>query len=199
MNFLPIKGYEELYEVSDCGIVRSFDRAVVGSDGVVFPKWGKTLTPHPHKDTRYLQVGLWEYNRGVSYYVHRLVAQAHIPNPNCLPEVNHKDGDRQNNHKKNLEWVTSLGNKLHAINSGLRIYTNKLSRDEFLDCLQSVINGESYLSLTERVPYKVPFLSTKLRQIARQEGLEPELNASLSQQRIARARINGVKNHPAYC
>lgn len=55
--------------------------------------------------------------------------------------------------------------------------------------------GESYLSLTQRVPYKVPFLSTKLRTIAQEMGLEQELNESLYIQRVERARTNGAKNH----
>lgn len=199
MSFLPVKGYEESYEVSDSGCVRSIDRVTVGSDGVPIPKWGKVLKPSPHKDTGYLQVSLWHHNSGTSYYVHRLVAEVHIPNPSNLPEVNHKDGCRQNNHISNLEWVTSLDNKIHAITTGLRVYTNRLTKEEFVDCLLDVIAGESFLSLTDRVPYKVPYLSTKLRKIAREVNLEEELDSSLALQRITRARINGVKNHPTYC
>lgn len=51
--------------------------------------------------------------------VHRLVAQTYLDNPMDLPEVNHKDGNKKNNHKDNLEWVTSEGNKKHAISLGL--------------------------------------------------------------------------------
>lgn len=51
--------------------------------------------------------------------VHRAVAKALIPNPRNLPEVNHKDGNKLNNHYENLEWVTSKENKAHAVKLGL--------------------------------------------------------------------------------
>ena len=194
MNFLPIPGYEGLYEVSDAGIIRSVDRVLTGKDGVKYQFKGRVLQASSHKDTGYLQVSLWKNNQGTSYYVHRLVAQSHSPNPGMLPEVNHKDGRRANNIVTNLEWVTRQENAQHAVDTALRVYTNRLSKDEFVECLYSVIAGESYLALTQRVPYKVPFLSTKLRKIAVELGIEHELDESLMIQRITRARINGAKN-----
>lgn len=198
MTYLPVKGYEGLYEVSDQGTVRSVDRKVLGKDGATYPFKGRTLKAHPHKDVEYLQISLWKHGKGTHYYVHRLVAQAHISNPSNLPEVNHLDGNRVCNTVNNLEWVTGQQNKQHAISTGLKVYTNRLTKMEFFECLQSVIAGESYHSLSQRVPYKVPFLSTKLRKLAQELELEHELNASLMEQRIQRARINGVKNIPQY-
>lgn len=191
MQWLPVKGYEKLYEVSDTGEVRSVDRILPVTNQTERLVKGRVLLQAMNKQVQYKQVSLWKNNKGTSYYIHRLVAEAFIPNPEGKSEVNHIDGNKQNNHVSNLEWVTSGENSLHASKSGLRVYTNRLTKDEFLDCLYDVINGESYQSLSNRVPYKVPFLSTKLRALAKEFNLETELNESLAIQQANRARING--------
>lgn len=60
--------------------------------------------------TGYIQVGVWYNGKPCTYNVHRLVAEAFIPNPDSLPEVNHKDENRANCNVENLEWCTSKYN-----------------------------------------------------------------------------------------
>jgi hypothetical protein len=91
----------------------------------------------------------WEDKKGYihveldrkNYRVHRLVALEFIPNPNNLPQVNHKDGNKLNNNVDNLEWCTNAENQIHAYINNLqpqRINNNrKLSEDNVLEILNS--------------------------------------------------------------
>lgn len=101
----PIYGYEGLYEVSSYGRVRSLDRYEVNNLGYKRLLKGKILSPGIRKDG-YFVVSL----RNKMFRVHRLVAQAFIPNPDELPQVNHKDEDKSNNNVDNLEWCDSKYN-----------------------------------------------------------------------------------------
>lgn len=93
-----IDGYEE-YFVSNHGNIKSTKRGVE-----------KILKPAKDKKRGYLRVNLWKNHKGHSYTVHKLVANAFIPNPNNLPQINHKDENKENNHIKNLEYCTNKYN-----------------------------------------------------------------------------------------
>lgn len=113
-----INEFEGFYEISNLGNVRSLDRVVKGRWG---PQEliGKKLTASIPR-SKYPHVHLrmnGEVNKHIS--VHRLIAQAFIPNPNNKPEVNHKNGIKTDNSIDNLEWVTSKENSIHAAKIGL--------------------------------------------------------------------------------
>ena len=99
----PIEGYEGLYEVSNTGRVRSLDRYVKGKGESYRLQKGKMLSPIKNK-YGYLQVNLCCNGKNKMFLVHRLSAQAFIPNPDNLPEINHKDENPGNNSVDNLEW-----------------------------------------------------------------------------------------------
>ena len=107
-----IRGYEGLYQVSNTGLVRSLDREVNGK----FLR-GKVLSSYS-KHT-YPVVALCNVNGKKSVRVHRIVAETFLENPYNLPEVNHIDGNKNNNHVENLEWCTHLENTNHAWATGL--------------------------------------------------------------------------------
>lgn len=107
-----IPGYEGVYQVSDKGRIKSLQRRVWN-----YTKPEKILKPH-HKPNGYRQVGLRKEGCEAKHaYVHRIVAQAFLPNPDGLPEVNHKDFNKGNNSVENLEWVSDQDNKRHFRNS----------------------------------------------------------------------------------
>lgn len=193
-TFHPIPNYEDCYEISPSGVIRSVDRIVIGADGTKYPFKGRVLSTHQNSQTGYIIVSLYKNNKKQNLYVHRILAEVFIPNPLSKEEVNHIDGIRSNNALSNLEWVSSKENSQHAIKTGLTVYTNRLTREEFIECLYAVIDGESFASLTQRVPYKVPYLSTKVRKIAQELGVEHLLDESLYLQKAERARINGACN-----
>lgn len=103
------------YEVSNLGRIRHGKCILAGSyhsDGYIFININRQQIP-----------------------LHRFVANAFIPNPYHLPEVNHKDGNKMNNSVDNLEWVSRSENQLHAVKnhlqpSGLSTYTGKFSEEE---------------------------------------------------------------------
>ena len=105
----PVVGYEGLYEVSNFGRVKSLDRWVrhggKKSDYTLALKKGKMLSPKDNGHG-YKSVHLTVSRKTKDFYIHRLVAMAFIPNPDGLPEVNHKDENTSNNCVDNLEWCT---------------------------------------------------------------------------------------------
>ena len=108
-----VVGYEGLYEVSNWGRVKSFDTYRKGINGSIRCCKGKIIKYQKTKHG-YLQVGLWKNGQCKHYYVHRLVAEAFIPNPNNLPIINHKDENKQNNIVSNLEWCTYQYNNTYG-------------------------------------------------------------------------------------
>ena len=108
--YAPIKGLDGLYEVSTWGNVRSLDRWITNKNGTKQFYKGRILKPVCGKDG-YLRVHLFKDGKRTSFYVHRLVAKAFIPNPDNLPLVNHKDEVKDNNYPYNLEWCTDEYNK----------------------------------------------------------------------------------------
>lgn len=109
-----ILGYEGLYKISDTGEVLSCER--ITSDG---RKIKSKLLLGGEYSNKYRFVCLRKNGVNHNASVHRLVAEAFIPNPENLPCVNHVDGNKQNNNVSNLEWCSYSENIQHAVKIGL--------------------------------------------------------------------------------
>jgi hypothetical protein len=117
-----IKNYESSYEVSSEGRVRSLDRMSQNGSGAIMIN-GKLLTIS--NSGRYSSISLSKDSKTKTFKVHRLVAEAFIPNPDNKPEVNHKKQPKTNNCVSNLEWNTKAENAKHAYDSGLLVTGEK--------------------------------------------------------------------------
>ena len=117
-NFIDVVGFEGIYQIGNQGTIRSIDRTVTRSNKQ-YPKKGVVLKTF--KNNRgYTTV--WLYNNGNKKYclLHRIVAESWIKNPQNKPEVNHINGNKDDNRVINLEWVTKSENEKHSYMLGLK-------------------------------------------------------------------------------
>lgn len=99
------------YEVSNLGRIRAIYIRGIKRNKILKPKLTKK---------GYLEASLYKEGGHKSFALHRLVAEAFIPNPNNYPTINHMDGNKQNNNISNLEWCTYKENIIHAYRTGLK-------------------------------------------------------------------------------
>ena len=101
-----IRGYEGLYQISNYGRVRSLDRVIMRKDGKPYPIKGKILQPNFNNSSNHYQVLLCNKGDESWKQVHRLVAEAFIPNPHGYDIVHHIDHNPSNNRVENLVWMS---------------------------------------------------------------------------------------------
>jgi len=118
-NWIPIEGYEGLYEVSDLGNVRSLTRIVKTHHNGKQPKQGCNLIKS--KDSRgYPIVTLCKTGKQKTVRIHRLVALCFIGPPGLSDQVNHINGKKDDNSVANLEWCNASENMKHSFRLGLQ-------------------------------------------------------------------------------
>lgn len=140
-----VVGYEGLYEVDQFGRVYSIDRIkTVVDNGRIYEKHiaGKQMKQSIHTKG-YKTVSLTKNGSTKTMFVHRIVAEAFLPNPSNLPMVNHKDEDKTNNCIDNLEWCTASYNRTYgkAIERQAKKIRGRES-DKKIAIIQKDTNGE---------------------------------------------------------
>jgi hypothetical protein len=131
-NWKPVIDFPN-YEISDAGRVRSIKNNIIRKD-------------QTHRQG-YKQIYLYKNGNRHYFLVHTLVATHYIPNTKNKPEVNHKDGNKANNHVSNLEWVTRSENMLHLYENGWSMLSKRVQRSDGL-IFRSTLEAERQLGLT---------------------------------------------------
>ena len=128
-NWKDIKGYEGIYQISKIGMVKSL--AGTGSGKRPHDSMMNTFG----NGNGYAYVTLTKNKKRRNHYIHRLVAEAFVSNPESKPQVNHIDCNKKNNTWNNLEWVTPKENMRHAVENG-RMNIDGVRKIDFADaCL----------------------------------------------------------------
>lgn len=118
----PIKGFEDRYAISNLGRVKAIKRYMDSNK----PNARKSIMPerimksrHANKN-KYQRIQLFDGSKHRDLLIHRLVAEAFVPNPDNKPYVDHLDGNKTNNVWTNLEFVTMAENNQRAYDTGLK-------------------------------------------------------------------------------
>jgi len=138
-QFKEVKGYDKKYYIGNKG-------------SILMCSSKECRRMHPNERKGYLRIGLSKFGKCKYFSVHRLVAEAFIPNPKNKSQVNHIDGNKHNNSSENLEWVTRSENQLHAVkihNNEFNMNRRKLVR----------LTEEQVLEIRTLLKNKVPILT----------------------------------------
>lgn len=162
----PLNGFEGLYEISNLGYVIGVERIIE------FKNTKRHIKRHinkniPNPKNKYIYVYLFKNNKNYAKRLHRLLAEHFIPNPENKPNINHIDGNRQNNNLSNLEWVTSKENSRHMYDvlgfktprekidkmresqKGEKHHKSKLKEEQVLEIRKKLKDGYSELFLAK--------------------------------------------------
>lgn len=112
MDWTTIPSWNGLYEAHPTGLIRSVPRNGTRRQHHIM---AQSTDSYGYKVCK-----LRNGSKVITAKVHRLIAETFIPNPENKPQVNHKDGDKANNHHTNIEWVTASENIRHAKTLGLQ-------------------------------------------------------------------------------
>ncbi|MCA9313756.1 NUMOD4 motif-containing HNH endonuclease, partial [Candidatus Saccharibacteria bacterium] len=151
----PVKGYDNFYEVSSHGRVRSVNRIIINKGIKHVCKFKGKIRKLAKDPKGYYRLSLCMNNIRKTHKVHRLVAYSFLSRVKGKNNINHKDGNKANNYYKNLEWVTNEENMRHAVSTGLHSnkkysgpcgsssHLSKLKEEDVLSIIEGISDGFS--------------------------------------------------------
>ncbi len=138
-----IVGFEDVYQISNLGRVKSLPRQAKSKSIGVRNVKEKILSNNRDKNLHYENINLTVNGKNIVRKIHRLVAEAFIPNPNNLPLVNHINGIRYDNRLENLEWCDYVYNAKHAIQNKHGRIKNNWYKEELIQKFISFYQDDS--------------------------------------------------------
>lgn len=177
--------------------VRDFENYQVHPCGkIVNTKTGSTLK-HSLNENGYLYVSLWKEGKGYTRTVHRIVAEAFLPNPEGLPIVNHIDANRANPQANNLEWCDQSHNIKHSYQIGNRSQKRNFAPEEEDWLLEKFLAGNTMTALAKSMSVGISRLTINLRNRAVLSGKSDAFEAELRRQKTLRnTQANANKRKP---
>ena len=162
--------------------IPGFPNYTICKDGVVMGKAEKKQTLGKNG---YRYVTLYSNNQSKKLYIHRLLAELYIPNPECKRTVNHIDGNKHNNCLTNLEWHTDSENIKHAYDNGLN-HGSKITDSDREVMYNRFMNGDSMQLISDSYTFNNVTVSNHIRQYVKQNNLSEVYEAEKVRQKNLR-------------
>lgn len=153
-----IYGFEGYYQIDEYGNIRSLDRVITDSVGHMYTIYGRVMRLRLLPNG-YLMIDLRKYGKVYRFYIHTLVAEhfigINVGYPKYSIVVNHKDGNKLNNHYTNLEYTTYSGNNQHAYDHNLKakgenFYNAKLTNEQVIEIKKNGKGNKTFEEIASR-------------------------------------------------